>query len=975
MTTGWDFFDAVALPAPRVDEAWARRVARESFSLAALAHQLGSNQDANFLLRTPAGQPVAVLKVSNPAFSSAEVSVQDAAADRIAAACPQLRVAQVLRADDGAVQRATVATPDGPAVARLIRFLAGGTLADKGYLAPQSVARLGEAAARVDLALADLTDGDGLDRVLQWDLQYADRTVAKLGSALPVARRARIESAAARAWDLVAPLVPDLPVQVVHLDLTDDNTVLGADGLVDGVIDFSDLTRTWTVSELAIAISSILHHPGAEPADVLPAVRAYHCLRPLTAAEVDAIWPLVVLRAAVLVASGCHQVAVDGDNAYAQTRLVREWRIADQALSVPPEVMTALIRRALGLTPSVAASVPGGVLLAVPDAVVLDLSPQSTLLDEGAWENAEIAETLAADRLAAGHRAVVTKFGEARLAGSPPLGRAAPASVATGIDLWTAGSEELRAPWDCAVSATGSAVVLRADDVELVAHGVELVAYGVEARATGAVAAGTVVGKTVPRSRTRITAGHRAGNVPEGVAPKYASGWLATLADPAPLLGLPATSADNLGSAAESVLAQREHALAEVQEHYYREPPRIERGWRHFLVTDEGRPLLDMINNVAVAGHSHPRIARTAERQLRLLNTNSRFNYEAIAAFGARLADLAPDPLDTVFLVNSGSEATDLAIRLALVATGRPDVVAMSEAYHGWTYASDAVSTSVADNPNALHSRPSWVHTVPAPNPYRGRHRGVDAARYGPEAAAVIDELAASGRMPAGFIGESYYGNAGGMPLPEGYLAAVYAAVRRHGGLAIADEIQVGYGRLGHWFWGFEQQDVVPDIIAVAKAVGNGVPVAAVVTSRAVAAKYREAGYFFSSTGGSPLSSRVGLCVLDIIRDEDLQGNARTVGAHLKARLEELGQRHEVIGAVHGCGLYLGVELVRDRTTLEPAASEAAAICDRMLDLGIVVQPTSDRMNVLKVKPPLCLDQPAADFFADTLDRVLSEGW
>ncbi len=248
-------------------------------------------------------------------------------------------------------------------------------------------------------------------------------------------------------------------------------------------------------------------------------------------------------------------------------------------------------------------------------------------------------------------------------------------------------------------------------------------------------------------------------------------------------------------------------------------------------------------------------------------------------------------------------------------------------------------------------------------------------SRYGPEAAAAIDELAASGQVPAGFIGEAYYGNAGGMPLPEGYLAAVYAAVRRHGGLAIADEIQVGYGRLGHWFWGFEQQAVVPDIIAVAKAVGNGVPVGAVITSRAVADKYRDAGYFFSSTGGSPLSSRIGIAVLDIIRDEDLQGNARDVGGHLKARLEHLAQRHEIIGAVHGYGLYLGVELVSDRTTFEPAPSEADAICDRMLDLGVVIQPTSDRMNVLKVKPPLCIDRSAADFFVDTLDRVLSEGW
>ena len=183
------------------------------------------------------------------------------------------------------------------------------------------------------------------------------------------------------------------------------------------------------------------------------------------------------------------------------------------------------------------------------------------------------------------------------------------------------------------------------------------------------------------------------------------------------------------------------------------------------------------------------------------------------------------------------------------------------------------------------------------------------------------------------------------------------------------------YGRLGHWFWGSEQQGVVPDIIAVAKAVGNGVPVGAVITSRAVADKYRDAGYFFSSTGGSPLSSRIGLAVLDILRDEDLQGNARDVGGHLKARLVELAQRHEIIGAVHGSGLYLGVELVRDRTTLEPASSEANAICDRMLDLGVVIQPTSDRMNVFKVKPPLCLDRSAADFFVETLDRVLSEGW
>jgi 4-aminobutyrate aminotransferase-like enzyme len=343
--------------------------------------------------------------------------------------------------------------------------------------------------------------------------------------------------------------------------------------------------------------------------------------------------------------------------------------------------------------------------------------------------------------------------------------------------------------------------------------------------------------------------------------------------------------------------------------------------------------------------------------------------------FSERLAALLPEPLDTVFLVNSGSEAADLALRIALATTGHRDVVAVGEAYHGWTYLTDAVSTSTADNPDALGTRPAWVHTLDAPNVYRGRHRGADAGRYAAEAVARIDALAAAGDPPAAFIAEPVYGNAGGLLLPEGYLAAVYDAVRRHGGLAIADEVQVGYGRLGEWFWGFEQQGVVPDVVAVAKAMGNGHPLGAVITTRALAEAYRNQGYFFSSAGGSPVSSVVGLAVLDSLRDDRLQQNAHDVGEHLRRRLLELADRHPLIGAVHGRGLYLGVEFVRDRDTLEPATQETAAICSRMLELGVVIQPTGDRQNVLKLKPPMCLTRESADFFAGVLDRVLMTGW
>ena len=233
-----------------------------------------------------------------------------------------------------------------------------------------------------------------------------------------------------------------------------------------------------------------------------------------------------------------------------------------------------------------------------------------------------------------------------------------------------------------------------------------------------------------------------------------------------------------------------------------------------------------------------------------------------------------------------------------------------------------------------------------APRPF-----GTPARRW-----QQIEELVADGRPPAAFICESVYGNAGGMALPDGYLQQVYAAVRAAGGLAISDEVQVGYGRLGEWFWGFMQQNAVPDIVSVAKSTGNGYPLGAVITSRAVADGFRSQGYFFSSTGGSPLSCAIGMTVLDVLRDEGLQENAARVGAHLKARLQALQDKHPIIGTVHGIGLYLGVEMVRDAETLEPAPEETSAICDRMLELGVVIQPTGDHMNILKTKPPLCID-------------------
>lgn len=863
-----------------------------------------------------------------------------------------------------------------------------GTLKDvdfSRYLAPEVVAALGDVVARESVALRDFTH-PGHDRALQWDLRYADRTIDLLLShVVDEDRRDLVRTAAAEAWATVSSVAADLPLQTVRLDITDDKVVWRPQRghlVPDGVIDSGDLTTSWAVSELAITISSVLHHVGAEPASVIPAVRAFSALRPLSDAEWTALWPLVVLRAALLVVSGAHQAGKDVANEYASASPDREWPVFERAVSVPSSVMTRVLRAAVGEPSPPWTLPPHKPLIASLKSArcrVLDLSPESESMDAGAWLDANAADDLAVSMLGRQCDAVVTRFGAARLCASRTLAPTSPATIATGVEVWLAQPARLQSPWagelralppnDASASVEPGGLVLATDDgLDLALAWVDTV----ECTASGRVEAGETLVSLPVGARFRMTVSRTSGPVvPPLVRPEYATGWLELVTDPSPLLGLETVDAQR-----DSRLLERlEQVFAKVQEHYYDVPPRIERGWRHHLAAADGRVYLDMMNTVAAVGHGHPRIAAAVSSQWGRLNTNSRFHHASVVEFSERLASLLPDPLDTVFLVNSGSEAVDLALRLAIAATGRRDVVAVREAYHGWTYASEAVSTSVADDAYSIAARPEWVHTVDAPNSYRGRFRGAESSRYAVDAVAAIDDLASSGRAPAAFIAEAFCGNAGGMPLPDGYLATVYDALRRRGGLAIADETQVGYGRLGETFWGFETQSVVPDIVTVARAMGNGHPLGAVITSRDVADRYRADGSFFSSTGGSPTSCVVGMTVLDIIESEDLQKNAVRVGAHLKSRLSALMDRHELIGAVHGSGLCLGVEFVRSRDSLEPAREETDAICNRMLELGVVIQPTGEYRCVLKITPPLCIDVESADYFVDVLDEVLTSGW
>ena len=416
-TVGFNFLEEPELPAPQVSEAQAEQILGEHYGLRARATSLGSQQDRNFIVSADDGAIVGVLKIANPAFNGTELEAQDLAAELIADTEPDLRIAVPLPTVAGEKCATVTGLVDGTAYVRLLRYLPGGTLLESGYLSPTVVAGLGDVAGRVSRALADFTH-PGLDRILQWDLRYGADVVTELIShVVDKAHRAVIETAAQQAWSRIAPLADDLRRQAVHLDLTDANVVVsrGAGGLrADGVIDFGDLTDSWAVAELAITTSCVLGHPGSDLTAVLPAVRAFNDIRPLSPAEAEALWPLLVLRTAVLVVSGAQQAALDPDNDYITEQSDGEWRMLEQATSVPMDVMTAVIKADLGLT-----SVPAAVEVttplvgsANPTVVTLDLSSASDVYDDGRWLTPDVEDEAARAAVTDGADLVVTAYGQ-----------------------------------------------------------------------------------------------------------------------------------------------------------------------------------------------------------------------------------------------------------------------------------------------------------------------------------------------------------------------------------------------------------------------------------------------------------------------------------------------------------------------------------------------------------------------------------
>jgi len=418
----------------------------------------------------------------------------------------------------------------------------------------------------------------------------------------------------------------------------------------------------------------------------------------------------------------------------------------------------------------------------------------------------------------------------------------------------------------------------------------------------------------------------------------------------------------------ESTVEGRRRLLGRNLSIAYDAPVKIVRGSMQYLYDEAGRQYLDGYNNVAHVGHCHPRVVEAGMRQMQTLNTNTRYLHDTILRYAERLTATLPEPLRVCYFVNSGSEANELAIRLARAHTNARDMIVLDHAYHGNTTTMIDLSPYKHDGPGG-NGPPSWVHKVPLPDLYRGRYRADDPRAKEKYAEHVVEVIKTTGRL-CGFIAESMPSVGGQIVLPPGYLKLVYDSAHAAGGVCIADEVQTGYGRIGTHFWAFESYGVVPDIVVLGKPIGNGHPIGAVITTREIAASFDNGMEFFSTFGGNTVSCAIGLTVLEVVEEEKLQAHALAVGVQLLKGLRELQQHHEIIGDVRGSGLFLGVELIRDN---EPATKEAHRIVNALRDNGILIGTDGPFHNVLKIRPPMPFSTDDAAKLLGALQTALKQ--
>ncbi len=993
-------------------------IIRNAFGINGRLVALAGEYDLNFRLETEGADYV--LKIMHAGCDVGLVEMQIAALSHVAQQDAQLPVPQVVPTVTG---ENWIVAPDQNGADRILwlqQLMPGISLAAAAPQAPKLLQRLGQSMARLDRALEGF-EHPNLTRDFKWDLTNANWIAPHIAQIDDRARQEILRKTVAH-FDKLLPRISELPKAAIHNDINDYNVLVDVslsdasqqNAAISGLIDFGDMMLGPRVVEIAIAGAYAVmgqQYPERALADL---VAGYHAVSPLDADELALIYPALRMRLAVTVVNAALRSQEAPDDPYVTISSVPAWDILERAefdaaqiemrlrvacgYEVVPgarETIDYLAQQRGNFAPLMGqdlSTCPMG-SLAVEHSTTPE-NPFDLAGPEAAVIGADITRT---DPVWLGY------YGEPRLIYTAPFFNIGPwrasdrRTVHMAVDGFAPAGTPLLAPLAGIVETVenraahldyGGMVILRHEtpqgrvfftlyghldpqSIAALSKG-DPVAKGAEFATLGAPDCNGGWAPHVHFQLALTTAGMGA-DWPGVADPDDWAFWQEICPNPAALMNL-----DD-----EKVLFQpldQEQILQSRQAHFggnlslsYDRPKLFLRGWEHHLFDAWGRPHLDCYNNVPHVGHAHPRLRAVAADQLARMNSNTRYLHPAQTEFADKILSKMPDGFTHCYFVNSGTEANELALRMARAATGGIDMITPDHGYHGNTTGAVAISAYKFNKPGGI-GQADWVHLVDVADSYRGAHRGADAGeKYANQVQQALGDIAKRGGRLAGFIAETFPSVGGQIVPPPRYLAEVYRQIRTAGGICIADEVQTGLGRLGRHYFAFEQQKVTPDIVVLGKPIGNGHPIGVVVTTADIAAKFDNGIEYFSTFGGSNLSCRMGKEVLDIVDDQKLQENAEIMGKRLFEGLQKLQQRHEFIGDLRGMGLFVGVDLVRDRGTRVPATDVASYVINRLALRRVLIGAEGPADNVLKIRPPLTIDAEGIDMILDELDRALAQ--
>ena len=989
---------------------WTRALLKH-WGISADLHRLDGEYDLNFRAEQSDGNGF-IVKVMRPDCAAWLVEMQIQALDHLNGElpCPTVRPSLSGKrlefiVDEGGAER----------LVWVIEKLDGKCYAKSAPKTDLLINEFGRVLGRTTLALNDF-DHPNLDREFKWNLTQSDWIGPEIKAVKDPIRRALLSDVHDQ-FLRVKPRLLELPEQAIHNDANDYNILV--DGplgslAITGLIDFGDMCRAPAICDLAIAAAYIvLDHPKPEAA-LAALTSGFHATYPLSAQEIDMIWPLLRARLAVSVVNSTLEAIENPDDPYVVISQAPAWRFLE-VHKLHSALLSARLKAACNLP-----------VIDGADRILewlekergnfaplmgqsLDEAPMGSLaVENSAWpqnpfhmpldEAARVGEEFEDNgRIWLGY------YNEPRLIYAEEAFRKGPwkasdrRTVHLAIDAFAPTGSPLFAP------LRGEVFVAEYRDGHLDYGGVIILRhetpygdpfftlYGhLNPEFLDHLKPGDIIKKGAQFCRLG-DANQNGGWAPHvhfqlalttkgietdwpGVGdPDEMYMWRAICPNPAALLNLPDDKVRFQPIDKTSILEQRQAHFGGNLSLTYDEPVMLLRGWKHHLFDEWGRPYLDAYNNVPHVGHAHPRIQAVAADQLKRMNSNTRYLHPAQTEFADKILSKFPDQLQVCFFVNSGTEANELALRLAHAHTGAKGMITPDHGYHGNTTGAVAVSAYKFNKPNGS-GQADWVELVEVADDYRGSYRRDDperAQKYADFVDPAIEDLIAKGHGLAGFIAETFPSVGGQIIPPKGYLPAVYSKIRAAGGVCIADEVQTGLGRLGDYYFAFEHQDATPDIVVLGKPIGNGHPLGVVVTTKKIAESFDNGIEYFSTFGGSNLSCRMGKEVLDIVDDEDLQGNAQRMGQRLLDGLSSLQERHPQIGDVRGMGLFIGVELIN------PDGSEATEICsyvkNRMRDHRILIGSEGPKDNILKIRPPLTIEEDDVDMILVTLGLIFSE--